>query len=106
MYSYDVISVNAFVALGGNPDRSGCVHKSVLVNIVKKQFELTFNIEEFLDTTTEGTDLDYNTFSKIFQQAIEHSSHTRIGSATSARTTMEDTSPTVKVGEEGLTSRI
>jgi hypothetical protein len=91
--------------LGGNPDHSGSVQKSILINIVRKQFELTFNIEEFLDTTTDGNELDYNTFSKIFQQAIEHSTHSRMGSATSARTNF-DTAVSVKVGEEGLTSRI
>lgn len=30
--------VNAFVAMGGNPDRSGCVQKSVILDIIKNVF--------------------------------------------------------------------
>ena len=61
------------MALGGNPDQTGYVKKSVLVNIIRKQFELTFNIEEFLDITSEASELDYATFSNIFAQALEKS---------------------------------
>lgn len=50
---------NAFVALGGNFDRSGSINKLVLTNIIKKQFELTFNIEDFLDSTIEANELDF-----------------------------------------------
>jgi hypothetical protein len=41
--------VDAFVAMGGNPDRSGYVQKKTIIDIIQHEFELTFNIEEFLE---------------------------------------------------------
>lgn len=38
-------SVDAFVACGGKPDRSGFVRKETLVKIIKGDFGLTINIE-------------------------------------------------------------
>lgn len=97
--------MNAFVALGGNNDKSGSVQKTVLVNIVRKQFELTFNIEDFLDFATEDSELDYLTFSNIFAQAIENGSQPNIGSRNSIRSVAAGL-PSIKIGEEGVTERI
>lgn len=30
--------VNSFVALGGQADKSGVIHKDVIINIIKNQF--------------------------------------------------------------------
>ena len=35
--------------LGGNADKSGTITKSGIIKVIKEDFELTFNIEEFLD---------------------------------------------------------
>ena len=43
------ILVDAFVILGGNPDKSGTINKSQIIKVIKEDFELTFDIEEFLD---------------------------------------------------------
>lgn len=41
--------VDAFVAMGGNPDRTGYVQRDTIINIIKNEFELTFDIEDFLE---------------------------------------------------------
>ena len=41
--------IDAFVACGGNPDKSGCVVASTLVKIIKQDFGLTIDIEELIN---------------------------------------------------------
>lgn len=41
--------VDAFVACGGNEDKSGCVEKDTLVRIVKQDFGLTIDIEDLIN---------------------------------------------------------
>ena len=41
--------VDAFVSMGGNADRSGTIMKDTIVNIIKNEFELTYNMEAFLE---------------------------------------------------------
>lgn len=36
--------LDAFVALGGQPDKDGFVSKDVLVEIIKEEFELTIDM--------------------------------------------------------------
>ena len=40
--------LDAFVALGGQPDKDGFVSKENLISIIKAEFELTIDMEEFL----------------------------------------------------------
>jgi len=40
--------LDAFVALGGQPDKEGNVSKENLIEIIKAEFELTIDMEEFL----------------------------------------------------------
>lgn len=40
--------LDAFVALGGDNDKSGCVSKEMLINIIKEEFELTIDMVEYL----------------------------------------------------------
>ena len=40
--------MDAFVALGGQPDIEGCVSKENLIEIIKAEFELTIDMEDFL----------------------------------------------------------
>ncbi len=39
-----LILVDAFVALGGSADKSGTVSKTSLIETIKREFELTFDI--------------------------------------------------------------
>jgi calmodulin len=41
--------IDAFVACGGKPDKSGHVTKETLVKIIKNDFGLTIDIEELID---------------------------------------------------------
>jgi calmodulin len=41
--------VDAYVACGGNADKSGHVERSTLVKIIKTDFGLTIDIEELID---------------------------------------------------------
>lgn len=40
--------LDCFVSLGGQPDKEGYVQKETLINIIKEEFELTIDMEEFL----------------------------------------------------------
>ena len=60
--------VNAFVAMGGNADRSGIVRKDTIVNLIKNEFELTFDIEELFEKSSLHTDeLDFQAFCTLFE---------------------------------------
>lgn len=41
--------VDAFVALGGEPDASGYVHKNKIIEILSDEFDLNFDIDELLE---------------------------------------------------------
>eukprot|EP00941_MAST-03F_sp_MAST-3F-sp1_P005894 g5894.t1 len=56
--------LDAFVALGGEPDKSGNVNSETLVKIIKHDFGLTINIEqliEAIDTDNSGL-IEYDEF--------------------------------------------
>jgi calmodulin len=40
--------IDAFVACGGLPDKSGCVYAPTLIKIIKQDFGLTIDIEELI----------------------------------------------------------
>ena len=44
--------MDAFVALGGSPDKEGHVSKEVIIQIIKAEFELTLDMEEVLQKIT------------------------------------------------------
>jgi hypothetical protein len=49
-------SVDAFIALGGNNDKSGTIFKNTLIDIIKQEFELTIDMEEYLKSIGGSTD--------------------------------------------------
>ena len=57
--------VDAFVALGGSRDKMGAVAKKTLIETIKNEFELTFDIESLIDSFP-GDSLDYYSFCEIF----------------------------------------
>ena len=60
--------VNAFVAMGGSADRSGIVRKETIINLIKNEFELTFDIEELFEKSSLHTDeLDFQAFCTLFE---------------------------------------
>jgi hypothetical protein len=36
--------------MGGNPDKTGYVKKDTIIDIIKNEFELTFNMEDLLES--------------------------------------------------------
>jgi hypothetical protein len=48
--------VDAFVALGGLPTREGTISKSTLIDIIKTEFELTIDMEDYLRKIGGDTD--------------------------------------------------
>ena len=82
--------VDSFVALGGNADTTGVVRKEVLVETIKREFELTFDIEMLIEGV-QGESLDYYTFCSIFEQDKEKGDG-RLASAASARSLKSEAS--------------
>ena len=48
--------MDAFVAMGGNPDQSGYVSKQRLIEVIQAEFELTIDMVEFLKTIGGDSD--------------------------------------------------
>lgn len=51
--------LDAFVALGGEPDKEGFISKDVLVEIIKTEFELTIDMVVSETPTTRPIALDF-----------------------------------------------
>ncbi|POM79334.1 Hypothetical protein PHPALM_3031 [Phytophthora palmivora] len=67
MFEDDSDMIDAFVACGGKPDKSGFVRKETLVKIIKGDFGLTINIEEMinkLDVDGSG-EIEFDEFKAI-----------------------------------------
>jgi len=45
--------VDAFVAMGGNKDKSGSINADLLINVLKNQFKMTINIEALIKEVDE-----------------------------------------------------
>jgi hypothetical protein len=55
--------VDAFVALGGLPTKEGTISKSTLIDIIKTEFELTIDMEDYLRKIGGDTDkIEYYQF--------------------------------------------
>lgn len=56
------------MALGGGPDTEGFVSKNNIINIIKNEFELTFDMTDFLEEIASSSDqLDYQAFCRLFE---------------------------------------
>lgn len=66
-----VIQVDAFVALGGNPDGTGSVRKDSILDILSKEFDLIFDMDDLLERIEVSTDdIDFSSFRKLFKVII------------------------------------
>ncbi len=67
--------VDAFVAMGGGPNSEGYVKKNIIIDVIKNEFELTFDMEEFLeDISATSDDLDFKSFCQLFENNNEDDS--------------------------------
>ena len=64
-------AVDAFIACGGQPDKSGCVERATLVRIIKVDFGLTIDIEELIDAVdTDGSgEIEYGEFKDLLSKS-------------------------------------
>ncbi len=90
--------VDAFVALGGQPDKSGYVNKSKLMEVIKKEFELSLDLEAMIEGV-QSENLDYEIFCSIFEQDKEKNEG-RLASAASQRSLKSQASTKSLVIEE------
>lgn len=62
--------VDAFVACGGKPDKSGHVERSVLVQLIKKDFGLPIDIDKMLDALdTDGSgEIEFDEFKVLLSK--------------------------------------
>ena len=51
-----LFKVDAFVALGGLPTKEGTISKNTLIDIIKTEFELTIDMEDYLRKIGGDTD--------------------------------------------------
>lgn len=61
--------LDAFVALGGQPNKEGKIEANLLIEIVKDDFELTINMEEYLSSIDSDDNLDFYQFCVLLQQS-------------------------------------
>ncbi|CAD8175262.1 unnamed protein product [Paramecium octaurelia] len=59
--------IDAFCALGGQLDKSGYVLKSTIIDTIRKEFELNFDLDLILGE--HGTQLDFDEFCQLFENA-------------------------------------
>mmetsp|Transcript_12924 Transcript_12924/g.31488 ORF Transcript_12924/g.31488 Transcript_12924/m.31488 type:complete len:149 (-) Transcript_12924:2025-2471(-) len=61
-------TIDAFVALGGNEDKTGFVEQKKLVAVVKEEFGMTIKIDRLVDELDKDGDgkLSYDEFAALF----------------------------------------
>merc|ERR1711972_1204637 len=61
-------TLDAFVALGGNPDKTGFIDTQRLVHVVKDEFGMTIKIERLIEELDKDKDgkLNYSEFAALF----------------------------------------
>lgn len=65
------LAVDAFVACGGKPDKTGHVERGTLVKIIKHDFALTIDIEELIDAIDQdgSGEIEYDEFKQLLSKA-------------------------------------
>ena len=56
------------MALGGGIDSSGYIRKDKILNILSDEFEMVFDMDDFLERVEVSNDMiDFDTFKKLFK---------------------------------------
>lgn len=60
-------SVDAFVAMGGNTDKTGSIDTEKLISVVRHQFEMTIDIERLIEELDEDGNhtIDFDEFKRL-----------------------------------------
>ena len=61
--------MDAFVAMGGEPDGGGCVDASRLIDTIKNGFEMTIDIEKLIEEIDEdgSGEIEFDEFKALLQ---------------------------------------
>eukprot|EP00828_Plagiopyla_frontata_P022717 TRINITY_DN2931_c0_g1_i1.p1 TRINITY_DN2931_c0_g1~~TRINITY_DN2931_c0_g1_i1.p1 ORF type:complete len:123 (-),score=9.88 TRINITY_DN2931_c0_g1_i1:113-481(-) len=66
--------VDAFIAMGGGPGIEGYVQKQTIIDIIEKEFQLAFDMAEFLEEISSNQDnLDFRLFCQLFEGSRDES---------------------------------
>lgn len=59
--------VDAFVAMGGNKDKSGIIDTERLINVIRHQFEMTIDIEKLIEEIDQDQNhtIDFDEFKRL-----------------------------------------
>ncbi|CAG9331244.1 unnamed protein product [Blepharisma stoltei] len=59
--------IDAFVAMGGNPDTTGSIDTDKLINVIRQQFEMTIDIERLIEDIDEDQShtIEYAEFKRL-----------------------------------------
>jgi hypothetical protein len=69
------------VALGGGIDSSGYIRKDKILNILSDEFEMVFDMDDFLERVEVSNDMiDFDTFKKLFKISDDPRSLSRANS--------------------------
>ena len=66
--------LDAFVAMGGNEDETGCVDADKLIGIIKNDLQMTINIEQMIkDVDEDGSgEIEYDEFKALLETEGGH----------------------------------
>lgn len=61
--------MDAFVAMGGEPDGEGCVDAKKLIKTIKEEFQMTIDIEKLIDEIDEdgSGEIEFDEFKALLQ---------------------------------------
>lgn len=65
--------LDAFVAMGGQPDGDGSIDADMLIDTIKNRFEMTINIEELIEAVDEdgSGEIEFDEFKTLLQAGGE-----------------------------------
>lgn len=66
--------VDAFIACGGNPDKTGSASREMLKKVIVNDFGMTFDVDELFDnmeSTTEEGNIEYDSFKRIMNPNLD-----------------------------------
>lgn len=72
--SSDEDLMDAFVAMGGDPDGGGCVQREKLVDTIKREFEMTIDIEALINEVDEdgSGEIEFEEFRELLAAAANN----------------------------------
>ena len=66
--------LQAFVAMGGQPDGEGCVDATELIRTIKEEFQMTIDIEKLIEEIDEdgSGEIEFDEFSLMLSGSFTY----------------------------------